>query len=265
MKNGVPQSPKWSVGIITAPRKGVSHIDKTLQCLINAGWNNIVVFAEPNSPIPLDSSIPVVQRPRFFGDWTNWATGLYELLLSEPDSDYFFMAEDDGVICKGAKSYLDQVLPILGDFATVSPYCPNKHRRKNFIGFHNECIGWETWSTLTVIMSKESVIRFFSDSDVQRHRFEHIFPVPADQIPWGVEVDPKNSVKDAVLGLWAAKNGLPMYYHSPSLVQHIGMTSTLTSKTTTEANLAFDFVGEDFEPNWEGVKVLPFTNGMLKL
>lgn len=256
--------PKWAVGVITAPRKGVCHLGRTVECLVNAGWHDVVVFAEPDSLIP-DCSATIVQRPRFFGDWTNWATGLYELLLSEPDADFYFMAEDDGVICRGAKYYLDEQLPKLGEFATASPYCPNKHRRNNFIGFHNECIGWLTWSTLTVIMPRESVIRFFSDPDVQRHRFEHIFPVPENEIPWGVEVEPKNSVKDAVLGLWAKKNNLPMYYHSPSLVQHMGLTSTLTHRPTTDANLAEDFVGEGFVPNWDRVRTIKLTPGNVRL
>lgn len=219
-----------------------------------------MVFAEPDSPT--QNCKNVIQRPRFFGDWANWATGLYELLLSSPDSDYFFMAEDDIIVCKGIRAYLEEQLPKLNNFATVSLYCPNKYSKK-IVGFHNECIGWLTCSTLTVIMSREGVIKLFSDPDVQRHRFEHIFPVPADEISWGVGVDPKNSVKDAVLGLWAKKNNLPMYYHSPSLVQHVGLISTL--KTNSIDVVADDFVGEDFVPQWEQVKVLPFTAGMLKL
>jgi hypothetical protein len=225
-----------------------------LKSLKTAGWEP-VVFAEPDSPIPEDFHGPVVQRWRPFGDWTNWATGLYDLLMSEPDADYYFMAEDDSVTCEGCKDYLEWAIPQITPFATVSPHCPEKYYTTDFVGFHNECESWRTWCTLAIIMSKAGVRSFFSDPDVQRHRFEHIFPLPFDEMPWGVTVDPKNSVKDAVLGLWASKNQLPMYYHSPSLFQHTGVTSTLGPDRIIDDGLASDFVGEDFKPNWDSIRI----------
>ena len=230
---------RWSVGVITAPRQKGYYLDRTLESLKNAGWE-AVVFAEPGSIVP--SSWQTVSRRKQFGDWSNWACGLYELLLTEPESDYFFMAEDDVVLWNGSKKYLEQWLPLLEPFGAVSIYCPQQYYQKKFVGFHNECHDWRTCTTQTVIMSRDSVISFFSDPLVQRHRFEHTLPIPAEKVPWGVEVDPKNSVKDAVIGMWAARNKLPIYFHSPSLGQHIGEHSTLTSKA---AHTATDFVDED--------------------
>ena len=120
MKNGKPSKIKWTVGVITAPRKQGYYLGQTLRSLCNAGWVNIVVFAEPDSQIPDDFSGHVVWRRKQYGDWTNWASGLYELFLSEPDTDYFFMVEDDALICQGAKQYLEHTIDLLGDFGSLS-------------------------------------------------------------------------------------------------------------------------------------------------
>jgi hypothetical protein len=256
-KSGEPSKPKWTIGVITAPRKKGYYLDQTLRSLKNAGWSDIVVFAEPGSPIPDDFTGHVVHRRKQYGDWTNWASGLYELFLSEPDTDYFFMAEDDALVCQGAKWYLEQTIPQLGEFGSLSIYTPSKYRHKSR-GFFNCCQGIETWSTVTVIMPHRSVWQFFSDPDVQKHRFEDIFKVQTD---WWLGTPHAsygkgytsiidtvgNTVKDAVIGKWGEKNHLPIYYHTPALAEHIGYYSTLTEDFSEAANgrMTSDFVGEE--------------------
>ncbi len=257
MTNGEPWKPKWTVGVTTAPRNKGYYLDRTLRSLQNAGWSDVVVFAEPNSPIPEDFAGHVVHRRKRYGDWTNWGSGLYELFLSEPDTDYFFMVEDDALICRGAKKYLELVIPQLGDFGSISIYTPGKYRQTSR-GFSNCCEGIETWSTVTVIMSHRSVWRFFSDPDVQRHRFEDIFKVETawwlgtPQASYGrgytsIVDTVGNTVKDAVIGKWAEKHNLPIYYHTPALAEHIGYYSTLTDDVSEASNgrMTSDFVGED--------------------
>lgn len=239
---------KWTVGLTTAPRKEGYYLDRTLKSLRVAGFGDVVVFAEPCSLIPQDHTGPVVFRRKTYGDWTNWATGLYELLLSEPDTDMFLMVEDDVIFCKTAREYLDHAIPQLGDFGSLSLYTPSVFHRKRFCGFHNELRGMKTWSTVTVAMRRDKVISFFSDPDVQRHRFEDIFG--EDKRFWCCPfTDPKNSIKDAVLGLWASKHQLPIYYHTPALAEHIGDFSTLTDQQATVKNgrMSLDFVGEDYD------------------
>ena len=246
---------KWTVGVTTTPREKGYYLDRTLRSLKNAGWSDIVVFAEPNSVIPDDFDGHVVQRRKQYGDWTNWASGLYELFLSEPDTDYFFMSEDDAIVCEHSKDYLEHALPQLGDFGSASIYTPTKYKQ-NRRGFFDCCEGIETWSTVTVIMSHKSVWRFFTDEAVQKHRFEDIFKVQTD---WWLGTPHAsygkgytsiidtvgNTVKDAVIGQWAKKLGLPIYYHTPALAEHIGYHSTLTDDVLDEKRTTSDFVGED--------------------
>jgi hypothetical protein len=261
---------KWSVGVITAPREKGYYLDKTLKSIKTGGWDDVVVFAEPRAAIPPDFDGDIVRRRKQYGDWTNWATGLYELFLSEPDSDYYFMLEDDALLCKNARQYLEYALPELDDFGSLSLYTPSNYCKPNFKGFHNEQEGRNTWSTVTVIMSHNAVLRFFSDPDVQKHRFFDIFKVGPRY--WGGHaghgsygtgytsiIDTVgNTVKDAVIGKWAEKNKLPIFYHTPALAEHIGYHSTLTDdiSESTNGRMTKDFVGEDFDVSeWIGDKV----------
>lgn len=235
---------KWSVGIITCPRDRI-YIDQCLSSLTKAGFSNLVVFAEPGSFVPQTGASVVARRKRY-GDWTNWATGLYELLLSEPDSDYFLMVEDDAIVTKDSKRYLEWALPQLGAFGTLSLYTPSIYQQYDFRGFHNEMRGSRTWSTVTVAMSREKAISFFSEPLVQRHRFEDIFGFGDKH--WDCSLtEPRNSIKDAVIGLWAEKNDFPIYFHTPSLAEHLGETSSISNRQATIENgrKSADFVGLD--------------------
>lgn len=235
---------KWCVGVTTSPRENASYLGQTIESLQRAGWSKCTIFAEPGSFIP-SADLTVVYRPKVYGDWTNWATGLYELLLSNPDSDYFFMIEDDVVFATNIRKYLEYAIPKLGAFGSLSLYTPSIYHRFNYKGFHHEIHQEKTWSTVTVIMHRDSVIRFFSDPQVQNHRFFDTFG--KGQEFWCCpHTDFKNSIKDAVLGRWAYQNNLPVFYHTPSLAEHIGHVSTLNDDAASKANgrKSFDFVGE---------------------
>lgn len=260
---------KWSVGIITSPRERGYYLDQTLESLSDAGWSESVVFAEPGSTVPDSYKGHVVNRRKKYGDWTNWATGLYELFLSEPDTDYFFMLEDDALLCGGLRDYLEYALPSLGDFGSLSLYTSSKYFKPNRPRmFHNECRGKNTWSTVTVIMSHASVLRFFADLDVQKHRFFDIFEVKEgywmNKASYGmgrtsVTDCVGNTIKDAVIGQWSQKMNLPVLFHTPSLAEHIGRASTLTDDDSTPENgrMSKDFVGKDFDASqWVGKQVI---------
>jgi hypothetical protein len=238
---------KWTVGLITSPRNDFNYIEETLNSFSKTGFELPVIFAEPKSIIPSSFKGHVVYRRKKFGDWTNWATGLYELLLSEPDSDYFLMLEDDVIFCSGIKDYLEYSIHKLEPFGTICLFTPSIYHKKNFKGFHNEERGHRTWCTQAVIISRDNLMHFFSDSEVNKHRFKDTFGFHESY--WCCpNVDFKNSIKDAVIGRWAKKKNLPIYYHTPSLAKHIGIKSTLRDDVLSaeDGRECFDFI-ENFE------------------
>jgi hypothetical protein len=170
------------------------------------------------------------------------------------------MLEDDVILCQ-AKPYLEYAIPKLGEFATISLYTPSIYAKKSRC-FHNECHSnrrIRSWSTVTIIMRREQVIDFFSDHDVQSHRFKDIDKVltPGKHASYGRGftslVDMVgNTIKDVVIGDWAHKKQLPTYYHSPALAEHIGEFSTLTEDECTVQNgrMTKDFVSNADLSKW---------------
>ena len=235
---------KWTLGLITAPRSRGYFLDKTLESM--TGMPSPVIFAEPGSVIPDTFQGQVVHRRTRFGDWTNWAVALYELLLSSPDTDYFLMVEDDCVFCKNIIPYLEYTLPLIPEFAYISLYTGEEYHYPKIRGFHDEGRGWDTRSTVCILLHRDKARTMLSNEGVMAHRWA------------SRETFDDNSSKDSVLGKWAEEMGLPVYFHSPSLTQHIGWDSTLlwaSSKGYTDECFpkAKEFVGEDFDvADWIG-------------
>lgn len=230
------EEPKWAVGLITAPRKGEPTVQRTLESLKKAGWDDVVVFAEPGAPVEHNK---VVRRPDRYGDFTNWFTGLVELIISHPRHKYIMMLEDDVVLVRNLRQYLDLRLPKLTPFASASVFCPSYFTRYTDDLWERKYEGEFTLGTQTVCMTREMALEFISDRDVVRHRSSGVvyFTNPSE-----------NTAKDIVIGVWAQKRNLPVCYHNPSLAQHIGDNSTLRSYYWKAAQLsAQDFVGEDFD------------------
>ena len=246
MNGKLLQMPKWTTGVITTPREHGYFLDKTLRSMQGAGLPSPVIFAEPNSPIPDEFQGDVVFRRKQYGDWTNWASGLYELFLSEPETDYFLMVEDDCLFCKNLVEYLEYAIPLLPEFAYISLYTGNKFHRPKIRGFHNEARGWDTWSTVAILLEHKRIENFLGNIDVMRHRKESLGSIH------------DNTSKDCVMGRWAKTLNLPIYYHSPSLTEHIGWDSTLlwsVNKGYTDDDYPHseDFVGEYFDASqWVG-------------
>ena len=47
-----PRISSWAVGITTAPRPAET-LTRTMESLVDAGWDRATIYAEPASPLPL--------------------------------------------------------------------------------------------------------------------------------------------------------------------------------------------------------------------
>ena len=259
---------KWTVGVVTTPRQSEYYLNDTLESIKNSGWDCINLFAEPDSKIPSNFDDNLVKRSKKYGNWTNWVCGLFELFMNNPNSDYFIMFEDDIVLCHNIKPYLEYCLPELVPFASISLYTPSYYCVPKRC-FHNECRGWNTYCTQTVVMSKKSVNKFLTNYNVIAHRTgETACPKTAD-ITSKTWPEYKNTCKDGIIGRWAKEENLPIYYHSPSLVEHIGEDSSLKdqpAKIFSQHHTSKDFVGEDFNAsNWIGKPIKVHKKSLINL
>jgi hypothetical protein len=201
---------KWAVGITTAPRRQPT-LARSLKSLAEAGWEEPRLFAEPDVEIP--PHLPVSRRDIRLGAFPNWYLGLTELVLREPLADAYLMCQDDVLLARNLRSYLERTLWPSEKVGVVSAYCPSHYEKNEKPGFQIEVRGWDTWGALAYIFPNPSARALLCDPLVVNHR--HHGPAAG-----------MHHI-DCVVGSWCLRNNLPYFVHAPSLAQHIGATSTI--------------------------------------
>lgn len=237
----------WSIGITTCKRN--NNFTKNLIKKIKMnGWDKISLYAEPDSEV--DNSVRVINRDMVYGCWTNWICSLYDMYSIDIEADYYCIFEDDIEICLGVKNYLENLLPSIERFGAISLYTPSNQSRKS-LGLNcihdNSFMAESVWGTQAIVFSKESLCRFLSSRNVFDHR----------RIGYGVN----NKNRDTALGIWASKQGEKLFYHNPSLVQHIGKESSINH----EYHYSSNFVGENYDATLLIDKKIPIIVNPIKI
>jgi len=202
----------WAVGVTTAPRR-VDTLEQCLDSLVHAGWNDPYLFIDSAVRVPgRFAHLPGTFRDEAIGAWPNYYLALAELLMRRPDADAFLIVQDDVLFYdhENLRKYLESALwPGQG---IASLYCSSVYTRPK--------PGWSTheglwvWGAQAFVFPRELAKQFIVDQAVFGHRW-----------------DPRTSgLKniDVVIGRWALDHGHEIWYPTPSLVQHIGETSTLS-------------------------------------
>lgn len=224
---------RWAVGVTTAPRD-VPTLSDCLPTLLQAGWDKPRLFVDGRMEVPDQfASLTRTDRTPIMGAWPNYYLSLAELLMREPEADAYMLVQDDVLFGNGmdVRSYLEEVLwP--GPPGIASLYCSR--------GYTQPANGWyrmrETWrlGALAFIFCREAAQEFLADRDVVLHRWSRRKNGLAD-ISWRV-------------GQWAASADVPVYFTTPSLVQHAGDVSTVWPTARSFGNRrASRFVGDPDE------------------
>jgi hypothetical protein len=206
----------WAVGVVSSPRRQPT-LDITLDSLIRAGWDRPHLFLDGTVRIPERfAGLPGVLREPHVGCWPNYYLALAELLMRHPEADAYLLAEDDALFYDGEvlREHLEEMLWPDRRPCLVSLYCPSLNSARSF-GWHSLRPGWSL-GALAFIFPRCLAQGFLLDQGVCDHR-------------WGrwQESDGGLAHSDIVIGLWAQRQRVRIWYPTPSLVQHIGVTSTL--------------------------------------
>ncbi|MCG6154357.1 hypothetical protein [Rubinisphaera margarita] len=209
---------RWSVGMTTAPRR-VLTLEASVRSVFLAGWHDVRLFAEPGTKLPADFvSLGRSDRDEKLGAFSNWYLALSELYLRTPHADAFMVLQDDVVLARGLREYLDNQLWPDPKVGVVSLYCPSHVTLAVGCGFGITNEGWGWWGALALVFSNPGIRAFLSDIEVLNHRHH------------GPDDGSRNI--DSVVGAWSRRSGLPFYVHCPSLVSHIGGASTIWGDVT---------------------------------
>ncbi len=190
------------IGLTTAPRKKPT-LHFALDTLARCGFDNICVFAEPDSPLPINKDIKVKQRKRTLGAWENWFWGLKEL-YDTYEQPYYCMVQDDiwAAHCIDVPGLLEGLDMNVGLY---SLYTPVKY------------LGASEWNDIQQ-GSKLHMAQFYV---IPRESARSI--INSEEV-WRI---PGNYAIDNRIGLWAKYQRKRVLYRTPSLFDHIGETSTI--------------------------------------
>jgi hypothetical protein len=183
------------------------------------------VFAEPDTEVDKHNLITKVSRRKnTYGAWPNYFYALGELFEAE-EAKFYAIAQDDIVLCKETYRYI-QNLSFPDDLGCFSLFCPKMYSGTKT--WTRVGAGSQLWMAQLLIYPRHVINSIITNSSVWR--FEG------------------NAGIDNRIGAWAQENKKGVYFHSPSLVEHVGKTSTLWPKAKLEGErAAHNFVGEDFD------------------
>ena len=211
-RSGTPVR-QWAVGVTTAPRQAPT-LSECLASLAHAGWSAPRLFVDGLVTIPGEfASLPRTLREPQIGAWPNYSLALLELMMREPEAESYLIVQDD-VLFAGdplMRDYLEQVFWPGARPGIASLFCPRAYTRPQ-AGWHLYEGMW-TLGALAFVYSREAAQRFHADRDVILHRWSRT----------------RNGLADIsrTVGQWAHENDIPVYYPTPSLVQHIGDVSAI--------------------------------------
>lgn len=220
---------KWSAGITTAKRKP-STFERTMSSLSRAGFHPHVFKDWGVSIDPVFLKNGVTERSESFGAWKNWLEGLKELRASDPSVDFYAMFQDDIVLCKNIRQYLEANLWPTDNTAVVSVFTPYQYSAGKPKGWNKIDLGRSLWMAQAYIFNPIHIDTILNDDVI---------------ISW----EGRQNI-DSNVGECLQNNSLEIYYHVPSLSQHISMTSAIYPDELMPAiglRSATDFVGEHYD------------------
>jgi glycosyltransferase involved in cell wall biosynthesis len=202
---------RWAIGLLTAPRP-IPTIERALASLAGAGFWPVHIFAEPGSWIPEHwARLPRTVHGRSLGNLGNFYTSLASLLMLDPAADCFAIFQDDIEVAQGLRAWCDSQLWPEGA-GLVSLYtCGVDHAQET--GWHILHRGMcHTFGAQAFVFRGDVLKDFLTDGRLLEMR-EAGF----------------RAGDDAAVGEWASRRGIGIAYHTPSLVNHVGATSSIAA------------------------------------
>lgn len=202
---------KWSYGITTVPERSSDLLPATVRSLHSAGFTSPRIFTD-----------------RGLGNFGNWLLGMWELYILDPWCERYAMFEDDILCCNNLKAYLEEPIPnksYLNCYTNPenTALCPAGHK------------GWypsnqKGKGALGLVFSRMGLITLLSQESL---------------VLWRQNATRGHKSIDGAIATAMSHAGWMEYVHSPSLVQHMGLKSTICNGPRTQSPC---FVGEYYDP-----------------
>lgn len=227
----------WSYGITTVPARKVDLFPRTLASLALAGFDTPRIFVDGASSgygsgyghpfLEITYRNPVIKTV------ANWHLALLELYIRSPRADRYALFQDDIVLYKNLRQYLDQSpYPIKG-YLNLFTFPRNQDRAPaNHIGWFESD---QTGLGAVALIFDNLTARILLGS-------MHLINKHQDQQRGTYALD--GGVIDSL-----KERGWKEYCHSPSLVNHVATSTTMNYHPNHPQTFAqaYSFRGEQFD------------------
>jgi hypothetical protein len=248
----------WSYGVTTVPSRFQDLLPQTLESLKQGGFDKPRLFIDgtdfPNEP---SYGLEVTSRQPSLRAYGNWLLALLELYIREPLADRYAIFQDDMICCKNLRGYLDKVNYQPNTYWNLLTFPQNQalidaKERGIYEGGKQtglplspqERIGWHEGKTLVstdpskwqqglgavaLVFNRDAAMTLLAS----KHMITRI-------------QDPQRGHKLIDGGVVTAMNqaGYKEMIHNPSLVQHMGIKSTVGNSPHP---IAPSFRGADYD------------------
>ena len=249
-----PKKVVWSYGITTVPERKETTLPYTFRSLHSSGFVNPTLFADGEADRRdyhwQFCTSDVVCRSTRLGPFLNWVLALWELYGREPHADLYAIFQDDIIVSRNLRAYLERTLLDSSGQVDREGY----YNLFTSVGCHDYWdkrkvltppYGWVEsaqlgWGACALVFDREAVMELLSNRELIRK-------------PTSLSIKERSYKIDGIVSDVLTARGRPSevdmedwheWVHLPSLVQHVGEVSTIGHPRFSPAP---SFRGESFD------------------
>jgi hypothetical protein len=221
---------KWSYGVTTVLSRRGNLLDRTLRSLASGGFAFPHLFVDGDDDAKSwreQYHLNVTCRQPKVGTAGNWALSLYELYYRQPDADRFAIFQDDLIVCKNFRQYLERCPYPSSGYLNCFTFPSNQNLAKGRTGWYRS--NQFGRGAVALVFNRDVTMRLLS----AWHMVERV----QDKQRGHKAID--GGIVDSLKPL-----GIKEYVHNPSLTYHTGQVSSMENPPHAQTN---SFVGESFD------------------
>jgi hypothetical protein len=207
--------------------------------LLSTGFDDLTVFAEPESPLAdwVQQQVTVVQRSARLGEWHNWIDGLERLAQR---AEAVLMVEDDVVFCRNVQAVLEREMWLSPKCGAIQVYTSRRYEQVLVRGLTRlplKFLDHKLCAACAVLFPQEVALGLVAWGRREDWR--------GRITPMAESVDIQET--DGFIGAGLRALGLELWCHNPSLADHIGRESASKHGGSEGSRGPLDFPGEDVD------------------
>lgn len=238
--------PRWSYGITTTPHRIDTLLPQTIRSLAAAGFDQPLLGVDNCGDCKAFErfGLPFTARTSHNHNHANWFLTAHEIYYRDPFADYYAIFEDDLVISRGARVYLERTMTEEKAYYSLFTNPDNERRPHPPHGWFMANQRGE--GAVGLVFHKDAFLHLLGNVGTLLHARQIVNPrdgrvhrnTRGEEVPHGKEY------VDGLIVSAMHQRGYVEWCHSPSIVQHVGHDSSAAHRRFPDAP---SFRGEEFD------------------